>query len=94
MVLVDQLAGVFFHMDTHQSDEFFCAVGEFDFHSATKAIRLIVLGDLVALRQIRIKIMFTVEFTVLLHISAQRQGGLYGQHDRRFIDDRQGARKT
>ena len=65
---VHQLAGIFFHMDTGNTDAFFLTVHP-DVDMSSQTDRLIPLGDLVVLCQIRVEIILAVHFIEFLDIA-------------------------
>jgi hypothetical protein len=69
---VDELARVLLHVDAGQPDRTQLAV-RLDGHLSSAGIRLVVLGNLVTLRKVRVKIVLTREGRERLDLAAQRQ---------------------
>ena len=65
---MDQLAGVFFHMQTLNTDGLqvgvFALFSDLHLDPALLGNRLVVLGDLIVLRQIWIEVLLAVELAV------------------------------
>ena len=55
--VMDQFAGIFFHMDAGDADALTVAV-DFDIHAAVFGKRQFILGNLVSLGQVGIKVVF------------------------------------
>ncbi len=65
-----QLASILLHVNTGNANAFMLAVNN-DINVTAKADRLIKLGNLIVLGQVRIEIVFTVKFVEFLNIAVQ-----------------------
>jgi len=90
---VQVLAGVFFHVRACDADAPGFAV-DFDVEVALGRERLLELADLVALGQVRIKVVLAGEDAAFVNRAAERQRRSYGQLYRFTVDDRQRAGQT
>ena len=68
--------------------------GQLDFHRTAEADRLVVLGNLVVLRRVRIEIVFPVPFADRRDLAAQQQARLDDGVECRLVHHRQGAGKA
>ena len=76
---MDIFTGVLLQMDPSHTDKLATGQG----HAATKAVRLVILRDLIPLGKIRIEILLAREHADLLHTTTDRQS-----HSDRVIDSR------
>ena len=83
-----QLACILFHVDTGNADAFMLAVNN-DVDMTAQADRFIKLGNLIVLGQVRIEVVFTVEFVVFLDIAVQRQASLDSEINNLLVQHRQ-----
>ena len=90
---VDELAGVFFHVDARQADALLLAV-DIDVDPAVLSDRQIVLRRLPVLRQVRIVVVLAVELAVLVDRAVRREAGLDAELDDALVDRRQDARQA
>ena len=90
--LVERLAGIFFHVHAGDADPF-CGAARGEFERAGGRQRQLVLGDLVALRQVGIEIVLAGENRLLVDRAVERQGRLGGKVDRPAVQDRQRPRE-
>ena len=89
-----QLAGVFLHMQTLDAD--LLEIGVLSLLSdllnpAVLGDRLVVLGDLIVLRQVGVEVLLTVELAVLSDVEVQRHGRLDRVLEHLLVQHRQGA---
>ena len=70
------------------------AVLELDVHVAVVSDRLVGLGGLEGLRQVRVEVVLTGETAVLRDLAVQGQADLDGVLDGLVVNDRQGAGQT
>ena len=87
---VQRLSGVFFHMDTGDSDPMGLTV-DLDIQVSADAQRLVVLADLEVLRHVRVEVVLPREPAPAGDLAVQRETDAHGERDRRFVDHRQGA---
>ena len=85
-----QLSCILFHMDLMDSHTFGSG-GRFDLHMAVPAYGQIELGNLIVLRVIRVKIVFSVELAVSGDRTARCQAHTDGVFHNLFVQDGQGA---
>ena len=85
---VVQLACILFHVDTGNADAFMLAVNN-NVDMTAKADRFIKLGNLIVLGQVRIEVVFTVEFVVFLDIAVQRQACFDSEINNLLVQHRQ-----
>src|SRR5450759_3920906 len=76
--VVHALAGVVFHVDAGDADALGTAVHH-DIHEAMLGHRLVVLGDLVALGQVRVEVVLAREPRKGAYLAVQRERALDGQ---------------
>ncbi|SLC92802.1 Uncharacterised protein [Mycobacteroides abscessus subsp. massiliense] len=91
---VGQLAGVLFHVRTLDMHPPRGAVFQRNIEVAVERDRLVVLGDLIVLRLIRVEIVLAGEPAPGSDLAVQRQTDPDGRFDGLFVDDRQRARQT
>ena len=100
--LVERLAGILFHVDAREADvlggrgaaearRFGSPVGA-NLEAAAERERLLVLGNLIALRQIGIEVVLAREHGALVHLRPERERGPHRVVDRGAIEHRQRAR--
>jgi hypothetical protein len=87
---VQQLAGVFLQMNALDADGFGAAGARND-NLAVAAHRLVGLGNLIGLRQVRIEILFSRKKGFLIDAAAERQPRFHNAFHRFFIQHRQNA---
>ena len=93
-----QLAGVLLHVQSFDAD--FLEIGvlsllrHFHLDPALLGDRLVVLGDLVVLRQIWIEVLLAVELAVFGDVEVQRHRCLHGVLEHLLVQHRQCARQT
>ena len=87
---MNELAGVFFHVNAGQVDAALFAV-DFDIHVAALADGQVKLGRLEVFRQIRIIVVFAVKFAVRQNVAVQCQPCFDGKVEHFLIEDRQHA---
>ena len=87
---MDELACVFFHVDTGQMDAALFAV-DVDVDVTAFADRQVELGRLEVLRQIRIVVVLAVEFAERQDVAMQGQAGFDGIMQNFFIEYGQDA---
>ena len=90
---MNEFAGVFFHMNARYANAFFLAF-HFDIHVAVFGNRQIILGSLEVFRQIRIIIVFAVEFAEFVDGAVERQTSFDGKFHNALVYDRQNARQS
>lgn len=90
---VDELAGVFLHVDARQADALLLTV-DVDVDPAVLSDRQVVLGRLPVLRQVRIVVVLAVELAVLVDRTVRREAGLDAELDDALVDRRQNARQA
>ena len=88
-----QLACILFHVDTGNADAFMLAVNN-DINVTAQADRLIKLGNLIVLGQVRIEIVFTVKFVEFLNIAVQCQTCFNSEINNLLVQHRQSTRHT
>jgi hypothetical protein len=93
ILVVDELAGVLLKMDACYADLLFHAIGLYGDFSVF-AYGHVVLGYLVALRQIRIKIVLSGEYRLARNRAIHRESHANCHIDRRAVKNRKGAGKT
>ena len=91
MLIMQALARVLFEMQPLDAN-FNLAVGHVQHDHALADHRLFELADLVALRQVRVKIVLTVEGAHQVDLRLEAKPGAYGLRHALFVDDRQHAR--
>ena len=90
VLVVDRLAGVLFEMqplDPHLQ----CLVVDVDLDFTRADDRLLVLRDLIALRQVGIEVVLAVEHRDEIDLRFQPQAGAHGLRDASLVDHRQHA---
>jgi len=87
---VEEAAGVFLEVDALEADEA-GALGGLDLEAAVEAEGHVVLGDLVALGEVRVGVVLAVELGVLGDGAAQGEAGEDGVADGLLVDDGEGA---
>ena len=95
-VFMDGLARVFFKVGTHQAHGFvhsFFTFYEVKRHLTALHHRNFKLTDLIALRQVGIKIVFARKNAALGHMRIHSQAQLNGTLHRALVHDRQGTRQ-
>ena len=85
------LARVLLHVRALNLHAEHSAVLEFDVHVAIVSDRLVGLGSLEGLRQVRVEVVLTRKTAVLRDLAVQGQTDLDGVLDGLVVDDRQGA---
>src|SRR5947209_2740702 len=90
---MNALAGVVFHVDTRYADALFATVDR-NSERAVLGQRLIVLGDLVALRQIRIEIVLARESRYRIDAATQGEAGADRHLKGSPVQDRKSARQS
>ena len=90
VLVVERLAGVLLEVQALDADLDGAAV-DVDVHRALAHHRLLVLRDLVALRQVGVEIVLAVEDRALVDLGLQPQPGAHRLLDAEFIDHRQHA---
>ena len=83
-----QLASIFFHMDTSNTNAFFYTI-KVNVDMTVFANRFIKLGDLIVFRKVRIKIVFTVKFIIRFNFTVQSQTSTNCKFHHLFIQNRQ-----
>ena len=83
-----QFAGIFFHMDSGNTDALFFSV-DFNVDISILGNRLLVLGDLVAFGKIRIKIIFAGKPAVGANVAVGCQSRAQGVFNHLFVKNRQ-----
>src|SRR5262249_37862232 len=91
--VVDALSGVVLYMDARHADALGLAV-DLDLDPAVFGQGLIVLRNLVALRQIRVEVILTGEDGTRVHVAIQRQSRLNGEFHGLAAKHRQRARQS
>jgi hypothetical protein len=92
MAVVQALAGVLLEMQPLDADGHRLAVRQIDDDDAFADHRLLVLADLIALRQVGIEIVLAVEHRAQIDLGVQPQAGAHRLADAFLIDHRQHAR--
>ena len=98
--VVDELAGVFFHVDTGDADALLGAVFLDDFEPAVLANRVVVhrksarLGNLVTLRQVRVEVVLTGPHGVQVDFAVERKPKANGVFHGLLVRNRHGTRHT
>ena len=96
--VVDELAGVFFHVDTGDADALLGAVFLHDLEPAVLADRVVVhrksarLGNLVALRQVRVEVVLTGPHRVQVNFAVEGEAQADGVFHGLLVRDGHGAR--
>ena len=83
-----QLTCIFFHMNTGNTNAFFCTVKIY-IDITMLANRFIELGDLIVFRKVRVKIVFTVKFIIRFYFAVKCQACTNGKFYNLFIQNRQ-----
>jgi hypothetical protein len=91
--VVERLAGVLFHVDPGDPDAARAAAG-LELHGAAGRQRPIVLGDLIALGQVRIEVVLAREHRRRLHRAAERMRRPHRELDGALVQDRQRSRQS
>ena len=90
---MDELARILLHVNAGQPDHTQLAV-HLDGYASSGRVRLIVLGDLVALGKIGVEVVFTGEGRHRLDLAAQCKCRPHRELDGMLVDHRQHARHT
>ena len=90
---MDELAGVFLHVDARQADALLLTV-DVDVDPAVLSDRQVVLGRLPVLRQVRVIVVLAVELAVLVDRTVRREAGLDAELDDALVDRRQNTRQA
>ncbi len=91
VLVVDRLAGVLFEVKPLDADGDRIPVGQIDRHCALPDDRLLVLGDLIALRQIRIEVVLPIENASKVDLRLEPQPGAHRLGDALLVDHREHA---
>lgn len=91
---MQRLAGVLFEVQADDADLLGGAVGEVEDDAAAADDRVLVLADLIALRQIRVKIVLALENRNLVDLGFKREAGFDRLFDAEAVQDRQHAGHT
>ncbi len=89
---MDQLAGLLLEVDPLQVDPA-AARGKIYFQVSSPGQRLLVLGNLVSLRKVRVEIIFPGKDTFSLHPAVQGQGGPDGIFHGAAVQHRKSTRQ-
>ena len=93
MLVVDRLAGVLLQVQPLDADSSTrLAVGSVDLHLALADDRLLVLRDLIALRQVGIEVVLAVEHGDEVDLRVEPQARAHRLRDAGLVDHRQHAR--
>ena len=92
-VIVHQFSGIFFQVDMVDSD-ILLSVRGVNSNFAFQTKRIIQLGNLICLRQVRIEVVLSVKNRKLADVAAQCHTSLYRIFYSSLVDDRQCARHT
>ena len=84
------LPGIFLEVQTRDSN-FFGSAASWDLDPTVLGQGLVVLGDLIALGQIGIEIVFTGKDRCLVNPAIYRHGSEHGEFDRFAVQNRQGT---
>ena len=84
-------AGVLFQVSAVDADALDAAVGQLDLYPAVAAQGQLVLGDLIALGQVRVVVVLAREDRGLRDLAVERQPRADGGFDRSAVADRQRA---
>jgi len=90
--LVERLAGILFHVDAGNPDAAGLSVDD-QIYRALQGQRSLVLGDLIALRKVRIEVVLAREDGLALDLTAQRERRLDREVDGLAVQHRQRARQ-
>ena len=90
VLVVDRLAGVLLQVQPLDADLERLAV-DVDLHLALADDRLLVLRDLIALRQVGIEVVLAVEHRGQVDLGVEPQAGAHGLRDASLVDHRQHA---
>src|SRR5439155_14278283 len=91
--LVEELADVLFQMESLDADDARRPV-DLDLETAVFGQRLLVLGDLVVLRHVRVVVVFAREAARVVHATVERERGADAELDRAAVDDGKHARHS
>jgi hypothetical protein len=91
---VRQLAGILLHVGALDRHLEAGAVGEFDLDGALEGDRLVVLADLVVLREVRVEVVLAREPRRRGDLAAEREAEADRVMHRLLVDDRQRARQS
>jgi hypothetical protein len=91
---VERLAGVFLEVNPADPDPIGPAVIAGDLEVAVSRERLLELGDLIALRQVRIEVVLPREDGVLVNLAVKPECSSYPQLDCFPVEDRQRSGET
>ncbi len=91
MLLVQRFSGILLEMQPLDADPHRLAVGQIDRDLALADDRLLVLADLVALRQVGIEIVLPVEHRFEIDRGVEAKPGAHGLAHAFFVDHRQHA---
>ena len=91
MLVVQALARVLFQMQPLDADRDSLAAQQIDDHFALADDRVLVLADLIALRQVGVEIVLPVEDRVEIDLRLQPEPGADGLGDAALVDHRQHA---
>jgi hypothetical protein len=86
---MQRLAGVFFEVRAGDADRARGTVVEADLDLTGAHDRALELTDLIALRQVRIEVVLSVEDTARADVRADRNAERHGHSNRRFVQHRQ-----
>ena len=92
VILVQGFAGILFQMGAGHADHLAAAVFEFDGQGAVLHNWQFILTDLIALGQVRIKVILARKDRTLCDFGADGQTQLDRHGDRLFVQDRQHSR--
>jgi hypothetical protein len=84
---VNELAGIFFHVDPQYTDPFLIAIN-INIKIALLANGFLILGDLVSLGEIRIVIIFPGKNALPVYGAMKGKAQLYGKGYNLFVEDR------
>ncbi len=88
---MDRFTGFFFQLNLGDVDLFFVAIIGNDIDLASSRHRLAQLGNLITLRQVRIKVIFAFKDYVFSNLTIKSQPRTYRKFEGLFIQDRQRA---
>ena len=91
VLVVDRLAGILLQVKAGDADNLCGAVGEFDLDLTRADDRMLILADLIALRQIGVEIVLPVEAADGVDARVQPEAGSHGLGDAFAVNDRQHA---
>src|SRR5215469_10538717 len=86
--MVDQPAGIFFHMDSGDTNALEFAIDP-EQNVSIPADRPVILGDLITLGQVGVTVILAVEFAKIRNLTVESESGHDDVIDRLLIDDRQ-----